>query len=282
MHVPEQPQTEPVYSNTTGEEQPAAVPEPVATETPAEAAARATEWTSRPLPVAPAATPGASVLGVDPSSADWALSLQPRDASDAYRMAKAFHASGLYSKKFNSADAIWTVMLLGREYGLSALASLQSLTIIEGKVEMDAALIVAKVLRSGAADYFRIIESTDDHATWETRRRGDPAVKMSFSVAEAQRRCLFVVQRDGIRTTSNGKPTNWQKMPDVMCMWRAATKLARAIYPDVTRGLYGQGEIREATIGEAWPELDAKLDRLMAERDAPGNAQPAPARRSAA
>lgn len=208
-------------------------------ETPAEEQARVADWAKMPTP--PAAPPSAAPLvaiGVDPSSADWAMGLQPRDAGEAYRMAKCFHASRLYEKKFKNVDAIWTVILLGREHGLSALAALQSLTIIEGKVEMDAALIVAKILRSGAARFFSIVKSDDQGATWRTHRVGaeEKPIEMTFTVADAKRRGLV---RQG---------SNWEKMPDVMCMWRCATKLGRAIYPDVLRGLYGQGEIRETRL----------------------------------
>lgn len=194
--------------------------------------------------VVPGSRSAAPVL-VDPSDPAWALALQPSTAQAAWIMASKLHASRLYERKFGSVEAIWTVILLGREHGLSALAALQSMTMVEGKVEMDAALIVAKVQRSGLARYFTLIESTDERATWETHRVGEAkSLKMSFSVAEAERRGVFRVE-NGKRLTGNGKLSNWHRMPDVMCMWRAATKLARAKYADVVRGLYGQGEIRE-------------------------------------
>jgi hypothetical protein len=215
----------------------------------------------------PIVTPApASTIGMDPSHAEWALALQPRDLGEAAKLARAFHASGLYRKKFNSSEAIWTVILLGREHGLSALAALQSLTIIDGKVEMDAALIVAKILRSGLALYFDLVESDDVHAVWETHRRGSKnPVRMSFTVKEAERREIFRVGREGRRETFNGKVSQWQKMPDVMCMWRAATKLGRAVYPDVTRGLYGQGEIRETCLEDV-PEMDEVAEKAIAAR----------------
>lgn len=236
-------------------------PEPAAPETPAEPPAepaRVDDWAkASPLVV------GASTLGIDPSSADWAMSLQPRDMGEAWRMATGFHRSGLYARKFKSIDAIWTVILLGREHGLSALAALQSLTIVEGKVEMDAALIVAKILRSGAARFFSLVESDDNHATWRTHRVGaeEKAISMTFTLADAKRRGLV---RPG---------SNWERMPDVMCSWRCATKLGKFVYPDVTRGLYGQGEIREAvSLADASPELDAIADAALATR---GNGAPA-------
>jgi 5'-3' exonuclease len=188
--------------------------------------------------------PGA-LVSVDPSTAAWAMSLQPRDAGEAMHMCIDLHESGVFRKKFQSATAIWAVVLLGREHGLSMVAALQSMNFIDGKVEMDAQLIVAKILRSGLAKYFSLIESDDQHATWTTHRHGekDP-LTMSFSVADAERRQIFTVGPDGKRRQGNGI-SNWEKMPDVMCMWRAATKLGRAKYPDVCRGLYGTGELRE-------------------------------------
>lgn len=253
------PETVP-HDATTGEVA-EAPPPPV--ETAADAAARAAEWAKTPTLAALAAAPPAEVIGIDPSQALWALSLQPRDPAEAMKMARAFHAGGLYAKKFNSPEAIWTVILLGREHGLSALAALQSMTIIDGKVEMDAALIVAKILRSGLANYFSLVETDDAHATWETHRIGEKSpLRMTFTVMEAERREIFRVNpQTKRRETFNGKTSQWQKMPDVMCMWRAATKLARAKYSDVVRGLYGQGEIRE-TLAVPDDMLDAAAAKV--------------------
>lgn len=193
---------------------------------------------------------------VDPRDPAWNSALQPNTGRDAYRMAEHIFAGKLYEKKFASVDAIWTVILIGREHGLSAMTALQSMTIIEGKVEMDAGLIVAKVQTSPLCEHFELIESTDTHATYETKRRGErKEMRMTFTVEEAERRGLFVVN-NGKRVTKWGKETNWHKMPDVMCMWRCATKLARAKYPDVVRGLYGQGEIREARAADGIIDAD--------------------------
>lgn len=224
---------------------------------------------------APAQTPAATVSAssqalalptpapltiVDPSSAAWAMSLQPRDPGEAMQMCIDLHESGAFKKKFGTPQAIWAVVMLGREHGLSMVAALQSMNFIDGKVEMDAQLIVAKILRSGLAKYFSLIESDDNHATWTTHRIGEAApMTMSFSVDDAERREIFKV-RDGKRWTGNDKVSQWQKMPDVMCMWRAATKLGRAKYSDVIRGLYGQGEVREIPAGMRDGAYDAEFE----------------------
>jgi len=223
--------------------------------------------TPPPQPVGPAAPEPVATMGqgpaiqpadasqivsVDPSSAAWALALQPSSAAEAWAMAKHLFRSGLFGKKFTSIEAIWTVMLIGREHGLSALAALQSMHCIEGKVEMSAELIVAKILRSGLARYFSLVESTPEKATWKTHRIGeDEPLSMSFTIADAKKRGIYRAQ--------------WEKMPDVMCMWRAATKLARAKYPDVVRGLYGQGEIRETRAADL--DMDELVEKAIADRD---------------
>lgn len=227
--------------------------------------------TVRPAPVAepeapparalalrpPVDEPRASALvSVDPSQAAWALALQPGTAKEAWILAEKLFDSGLYAKKFDCKEAIWTVILIGREHGLSAMAALQSMHVVEGKIEMSADLIVAKVLRSGLARFFTLTESTDERATWETHRVGEAKpLAMSFTVADAERREIFTTVK-GVRVTKWGKVSQWQRMPEVMCMWRAATKLARAKYSDVVRGLYGEGEIRE-TRGEV---IDADFE----------------------
>lgn len=182
----------------------------------------------------------------DPVRSEWAMAMQPRGLDECKKLANSAFNSGLFAKRFDSADAVFMVILIGRELGLSFASSLQSMSVIEGKVEAAYDMIVGRVLASGAAHYFTLVETDDNHATWETKRVGeDVPLRMSFSVQEAERRGLFVVQKDGKRTTYSGKRSQWHSMPDVMCIARAATKLARAKYPDVVRGLYAQGEIRE-------------------------------------
>ena len=182
----------------------------------------------------------------DPTRSEWSMAMQPRDLNECRKLAVSAFNSGLFAKRFDSADAIFMVILIGREQGLTFATSLQCMSVIEGKVEMAYDMIAGRVIASGAAEYFTLIETDDNHAVWETKRVGESApLRMGFSVAEAERRGLFVVQKDGKRTTHFGKRSQWQSMPDVMCIARAATKLARAKYPDVVRGLYGQGEIRE-------------------------------------
>ncbi len=184
------------------------------------------------------AVAGPSALSIDPSSADWALSLQPRSASEAMAMARFLFNSRLYSK-LGTPEAVWAIILTGRERGISAMISLTSIFIVEGKPEMSADLIVAQVLRSGKARKFTCVETTDERAVYLVQRFDDDApMRVEFTKAHAQARELW------------GKG-NWRKMPDVMLAHRCATKAARLKFPDVTVGLYGEGEVRERAVVDA-------------------------------
>ena len=77
------------------------------------------------------------------------------------------------------------------------------------------------------------MESTDQIATYETKRRGNPTpTRMSFTMADANRAGL----------TGRGP---WKQYPGAMLRARCASGLVRAEYPDVAIGLYDQDELQE-------------------------------------
>jgi hypothetical protein len=200
-------------------------------------------------------------LTLDPSDPRWALALQPASARDAMILATVIFKSGMFpTSKYRNRDMIFAVIQMGREHGISALLALQSMHVIEGKVEMSADLIAALVLRSGKAKRFACVETDDEHAVYEAQRHDDPApMRIAFTKKNAQDRGLW------------GKG-NWLKMPDVMLAHRACTKAARLKFPEVTVGIYGSGEIRETRLADVDDGLDAAADRAIAARDAKGRA----------
>ena len=60
---------------------------------------------------------------------------------------------------YGTPQGVLSTVMLGRELGLPAMASLRSVHIIKGKHSLSADLMVALVLKSGMADYFRMVES---------------------------------------------------------------------------------------------------------------------------
>ena len=161
--------------------------------------------------------------------------------NDAVRLAQRLHDSRMFSA-YGTPQAVLSTVLLGRELGMPAMASLRSIHIIEGKHSLSAELMVALVLKSGMAEYFRLVETTDKVCTYETKRQGsDKPQSLSYTIEQAE-------QADLLKPSRSGKLTNWQKMPKQMLRARCKSELARLEYPDLTAlaGLYTPEELRDA------------------------------------
>lgn len=157
--------------------------------------------------------------------------LQPLDIDSAYRLAKAFANGRLYGK-FASPEAIFTIIVKARELGLKVTTALDGFHIIEGKPSASADMIRALAERHPECEYFRLIESTAESATWETKHRRHPEpTRYTYTLAEARQAGL--------------QSGNWAKRPRDMVTKTAASKLARIVYPGATLGLYCPEEMTD-------------------------------------
>ncbi len=169
---------------------------------------------------------------------DWEQTLEPQSLPAALTTAKHLHNSRLFSH-FNNAEGIFAAILLARSHGLEAMKVLMPGMIhsIKGKLTMSAQMMIGLILRSGKAEYFDLVESTDKVATYVTKRKGAKhEVPMSFTIEEAK--AAGYLQKGG----------PWDTRPKVMLRHRCETELGRAVYPDVVGGLYSVDEMSD---GEA-------------------------------
>lgn len=181
-------------------------------------------------PTAPAIiVPSAPVEVAPPAS--YQLQLDPRSMSDARVLAKDMHASRMFSA-YGTPQGVLATIMLGRELGLPAMASLRQIHVIEGKQSLSAQLMVALVLKSGMAEYFEPLEFNDQIATFETKRRGarNP-VTLTHTIAMAEKAGLLKDK------------SNWLKVPTDMLVARAQSRLCRLVYPDIVGGLYTPDEL---------------------------------------
>ena len=156
---------------------------------------------------------------------------EPRSWQDASQMAEALCRSGMLPKGVAKPAAALAVIVQGREFGLTAMQSLRSIHVIDGKPTFSADMMVALVHRSGLAEFFRCVETTGEIATFETRRKGEPsATRLSFTVEDAKAAGLL------------GRGP-WSKHRAEMLRARAKSNLARLVYPDVLAGVYSPGEL---------------------------------------
>jgi hypothetical protein len=169
-----------------------------------------------------------------PAPAEWERQLDPRSMRDARVIAKDLFDSRLFSA-YGTPQGVLSTVMLGRELGLPAMASLRGIHIIEGKHALSASLMVALVIKSGLAEYFRPVSFSATDATFETLRKGSgqQPVTMTHTIDMAVTAGLVK------------EKSNWVKVPTDMLVARAQSRLARLIYPDIVGGLYTPDELSE-------------------------------------
>lgn len=140
--------------------------------------------------------------------------------------------------KIGNREAIFAVILKGTELNLPAMLSLAHIKPVEGKLEVDAMLMMAIALRSGRVSAFRWIETTDDRATIEITVDGR-AIPYTWTIQTAEKAGLYPVRGDGAAYSP------WMKYTRVMLRWRAVSEVLRANVPEAVTGLYAYGEIGE-------------------------------------
>lgn len=156
---------------------------------------------------------------------------EPRSIQDAMWLAKVLVQSRLLPRAVTTPEQAFTIILAGKELGLSAMQSLRAVHVIEGKPTLAADLQVALVKRSPSCSYFRLVKSDANEAVYETQRGDDPEpTRLSFTIADAQRAQL------------TGKD-NWKKYPAAMLRARCASALARVVYPELVMGVYDPDEL---------------------------------------
>lgn len=160
--------------------------------------------------------------------------LEPTTLEEAMKLATTFAPAQLLPTHLRNkpADVVITI-LFGRELGLSPMQAINHVHVIEGKPGLDAQMAVALVKRSQVCEYFILVESSDQVATYETKRRGNPTpTRISFTIQDAQRAEL------------TGK-ANWKRYPASMLRARASMQLARETYQDIIGGVHDLDELED-------------------------------------
>lgn len=169
-------------------------------------------------------------------SSELALASDSKPAGYTMAFAKQLAASGLIPRALQGKPAdVLVVLLTGRELGLEPMQSLRLLNVIDGKPVMASDLIVGLCVAKPVCEYFRLLESTDTQATYETKRAGSEPVRLTFTIEQAKAANL------------TGKD-NWRKWPAAMLRARCGAHLARAVYQDVVAGIYDPDELDAPTL----------------------------------
>ncbi|MEF2979057.1 hypothetical protein [Subtercola sp. YIM 133946] len=174
-----------------------------------------------------------------------------RDLTTAYQAARqlvttSFVPASYKGKPEEAAAAIIT----GQELGLSPLAALRSIDIINGTPAMRAVALRALVQNAGHEIWTD--ESTATQAIVKGRRKGSDKVEQSVWT-------MTRAQGLGLHTKDN-----WRKQPIAMLLARATSELVRLIAADVLLGIpysveevIDQGEMQSEPVAEDAPRQRA-------------------------
>jgi len=136
-------------------------------------------------------------------------------------LGKIAYESKLFKNLDNEAQAVIKI-LKGMELGLSPIASLESINIIDGKIALSANLIASRIKQSNKYN-FKTIKKTKDGAVIEFYENGQKVGESSFGTEEAKR--AGIMDSWGV-----------QKYPEDTFWARALTRGARTYCPDVFMG----------------------------------------------
>lgn len=155
-----------------------------------------------------------------------------------FRVAKAVSSSS--ASKYD-ANTAFVIMLRGQELGFKAIQSLELFQIIQGKPSPTASAMRSLAMASPHCEYLRCTESTDERATFVTKRRGDPQGEQS----------LTYTMEEAI-AAGHAKKGQWKTYPKQLLRARATTELVRLVYPDAVDGLYTREELGEDVFDDAY------------------------------
>lgn len=170
------------------------------------------------------------------------MAIVPQTFEECYRMAKLLAASGMVPDNYrDKPEACCVAVMQGLELGLSPVAAVNSIAVINGRPSVwgDGALAVVRA--SGLMESFK---ETDDgkEATCAIKRKDDtePIVR-KFSMDDAKRAGLA------------GKKGPWQDYPQRMRQMRARSWALRDGFADVLKGLYIAEEAQDIPMRDVTP-----------------------------
>ncbi len=161
-----------------------------------------------------------------------ALAIVPKSLTEVQSLAETLAKSDLMPAALKGKVPDVVVQIItGQELGLSPMAAIRGVHVVDGKPILAADTMVALCLGSGICEYFTCVEDTDQCQTYETERKGAPAAqRASFSMTDAKKAAINLKD-------------NWRTHPRPMMKARAKAALARDVYPDVLAGCYDPDEI---------------------------------------
>jgi len=154
----------------------------------------------------------------------------------AIKVAEMLAKSTLVPKAYHGQPAnVLVAMAYGESFGMQPLQAMQSVAVVNGMPGLYGDGLLA-VCRS-CSDWEWMQEAVDgETAICTAKRRGEPEVTATFSVADAKRAQLW------------GKQGPWTQYPTRMLAMRARAFALRNLYADVLRGMGSAEELQDIPV----------------------------------
>jgi hypothetical protein len=150
-----------------------------------------------------------------------------------------------YWVKMGGESAILSIMLMGRELGISPMNAISGMfNIIQGKVEISGKGMCYLIRKNGHKLKLKILNP--ERCILEGQRKDTGEImEASFTLQEA---------RDAGLIKPGGA---WIKSPEDMLYWRALSRLARRLFTDCIGGCYVEGEIQETVEKKSLDKIES-------------------------
>ena len=162
------------------------------------------------------------------------VAIVPTSMDEAYRLATAVCEAGMAPSGLNSPAKAMIAIMQGLEVGLTPMAAMQRIAVVNGRPTIWGDAAMGLVRASGLCEWVRErVDGEGDRrvAVCETKRKGDPeTISGRFSVADAKRAGLW------------DKAGPWKQYPDRMLQMRARAFALRDGFADVLGGMYVREE----------------------------------------
>ena len=190
------------------------------------------------------------------------------DTHDAWRFANIAFTSGLAPKGFKNVASVMIAVMMGAELGMTPMASIQNIAVINGRPSLWGDIMLALVRQSGLFDEEVFEETCDDSLDGGTgfctvRRKPDgKAITRKFSMLDAERAKLLA------------KDATWHTYPQRMLMFRPRSWALRDAFGDVLMGLRSAEEERDIPDDVPAEEPVSSLEQLTEKLKEPAAVEP--------
>ena len=173
--------------------------------------------------------------------------LTPDEFDRLEKMAEMFAAS-TFNRNHKGESSLTTgdyflIMLKGMELGISPMAAIDMIDVINGKPVLSAKGMLALVQSSGELVDIQI-EGDDTYCSVALIRRGQSAHTEIFSMEDARK---FQTREYG-KVIPLSEKHNWKSQPRTMLKWRAVANAVRAVFPDRIGGMYTHEELDDGNV----------------------------------